>query len=397
LPLRLDAYSKCQFGCRYCFASARGGNRGPGRIRLAQPESLARHLDGVQVRAPRSVVEEFLAQRQPIHFGGMSDPFPPSERAQRVSLRYLEILSRHAYPTIVSTKSDLVSDDAYLRLITKGTYLVQFSASSLDPKLTAQVEPGTPGPQRLLAAMRILRDAGVPTALRIQPLLPQREGDAKELLQAAVENGARHVAVEHLKVPIELSWRGSAPMRRALGFDVANLYRYRKALRVGREWLLRPEDRIAMILDFRSLSWRLGTSFGAADTDLLALGDGLCCCSGADQLMGFGKFFRRTYSEAIKAGINDGIVSRGRIADLWSPSGTIARFVNSHSRLPPVRSKAPGISAYIDDHWNGSQHGSSPGNFFGVRPTTQLDNGGYRIYELSSEMRELMRPTRRFV
>jgi len=396
LPLRLDAYSKCQFGCRYCFASARGGSRGPDRIRLARPASLARHLDGIKVRAPRSVIEEFLAHRQPIHFGGMSDPFPPIERVQRVSLRYLEILSSHAYPTIISTKSDLISDDAYLRLITRGRFLVQFSASSLDPKLTAKVEPGTPGPKRLLAAMRILRDAGVATALRIQPLLPRRESEAKELLHAAVESGVRHVALEHLKVPVELSWRGAAPMRHALGFDIASTYRNRQALRVGREWLLRPEDRIATTLTFRSLSWKLGTTFGAADTDLLALGDGSCCCSAADQLPGFDRFFRRTYSEAVRAAINDGIVSRGRIADVWVPSSTIARFVNSRSRLSTVRSKAPGISAYIDENWNGSRHGSSPGNFFGVRPTSDLDNEGYRIYELSPEIRELMRPTRRF-
>ena len=74
LPLRLDAYSRCQFGCRYCFAS-RAAELRPESIRLARPASLARHLDGIQVRAPRSVIEEFLAHRQPIHFGGMSHRF----------------------------------------------------------------------------------------------------------------------------------------------------------------------------------------------------------------------------------------------------------------------------------------------------------------------------------
>ena len=140
------------------------------------------------------------------------------ERVHRISLHCLEILSNHHYPTIVSTKSDLIADDAYLRVIRNGSFLVQFSASSIDPKLSAGIEPGTPGPKRLLNAMRILTDAGIPTALRIQPLLPQRETEARELVHAAVESGVRHIAVEHLKVPIG-SRRGAGPLRRALGFD----------------------------------------------------------------------------------------------------------------------------------------------------------------------------------
>src|SRR5207302_9794573 len=101
-PLRLDSYGSCLYACEYCFASARGGKRIGKGLKLADPGSLGRALAGAQ--ATNSVVSQFLAKRQPIHFGGMSDPFPPVEAKIRVSLRILEILADHGYPTVISTK-----------------------------------------------------------------------------------------------------------------------------------------------------------------------------------------------------------------------------------------------------------------------------------------------------
>src|SRR5437867_3738838 len=79
LPLRLDSYSRCHFNCLYCFASARGGERGYRSLRTADPAGLRKRLERLTKKGPRSVIEELLLQGQPIHFGGMSDPFIPLE------------------------------------------------------------------------------------------------------------------------------------------------------------------------------------------------------------------------------------------------------------------------------------------------------------------------------
>ena len=91
LPLRLDSYSRCQFGCHYCFAKARGGNTASGKITAADPDRLERRLERVAGGRVASVVDEFLVERQALHFGGMSDPFMPLERTAQRSLSLLQL------------------------------------------------------------------------------------------------------------------------------------------------------------------------------------------------------------------------------------------------------------------------------------------------------------------
>lgn len=96
IPLRLDSFSRCQFACRYCFASARGGAGGESRIQTADPKRLARRLARLEIsRQPQSALDELLLARIPIHFGGMSDPFMPAELDRRITFDLLQVLAEH--------------------------------------------------------------------------------------------------------------------------------------------------------------------------------------------------------------------------------------------------------------------------------------------------------------
>jgi DNA repair photolyase len=384
IPFRLDAYSSCQFSCRYCFAGARGGFTGDRRIQAANPDLLRRRFERVDCDSPGSVLDELITARVPLHFGGMSDPFMPLERDARVTLGLLRVLQKQSYPTIVSTKSDLCAEEPYRSVLSEGPFIVQFSLSTTNDHLARAIDAGAPPPARRLAALETLSRAGIRTACRIQPLLPGYENHAAHVVRSVADAGARHVAIEHLKVPIEKQAPTVRRLNSALGCDLAADYRAAGASRFGREWILPAARRLPRILEMRDLAWSLGLTFGAADNDFLPLSDGHSCCSGAD-LLGFSTTYRFTYTQAVHAS-DSGQVQFSNIAREWHPTKSIRRFVNSRSR-----GGGSSVDEYLRARWNGRRNGPSPAMFYGVQATNRRDRNGYIIYQLSTEAMKLRR------
>jgi hypothetical protein len=262
-------------------------------------------------------------------------------------------------------------------------FVVQMSITCLDDRKAAKIDVGVPSTSERLRALELLSRAGVKTAIRYQPLIPNHEIAAQELVERAASVGARHVSVEHLKLSIEHRGRDRISLSNAVGFDVERYYAVRGATRVGREWVLPAAERLPTTLKFRELARKSGMSFGAADTDLLHLSDGDVCCSGAD-LMGLGAAFRFNYLSAVKRGVIAGRVSIKEIEKDWRPTHSVAEFLNSNSRAAGTT-----VEAFIRARWNGVANGPSPSAFYGVLDMGVLDADGFKIYEISRDVRHL--------
>jgi hypothetical protein len=320
----------------------------------------------------------------------MSDPFMPLETKERVTLQLLQKLASMDHPAVISTKGDIFSRDEYLEVLSAGPFVVQISMSSLRDELMRQIDIGTPGPSRLLAAARTAADAGVPVSCRIQPLIPTLEADAAEVIEACATIGVRHVSVEYLKLPVERS-QELQRLSATLGVDLGSFYRASEARRVGREWVLPAEQRLPQVLELRALAHSRGLTFGAADTDLLLLSDGSACCSGVDLVSErFSGFFRYTYPEACRIGAATGEIRIGDLKGEWRPDGTISRFVNSSSRIRASDGVGANLEAYIARNWNGSSNGPSPGSLYGVEDSGRIDEGGFAIYRPTRDLQSLL-------
>ncbi|TGQ63880.1 hypothetical protein EN829_021465 [Mesorhizobium sp. M00.F.Ca.ET.186.01.1.1] len=326
-------------------------------------------------------MDEMLVARIPVHFGGMSDPFMPLEGRLRVSLDLLKILRDHAYPTILSTKSDLCASDPYREVLAAGNFIVQVSLPTLSDRLASRLDAGAPSITQRLKAIKLLTAEGVPTACRLQPFLAP-DDEANDLVAACAEAGAKQIAVEHLKLAVENSAHRKA-LSAALKLDLVKYYADRNSPRVGREWVLPVEDRLDRVLKLRGLAHASGMLFGAADNDLLHLSDGTSCCSSVDQL-GFKSAFRFTFTQAIHAH-DEGRISFASIADQWRPHRSIGRYVNSKSRIP-----TGSVEDYIRNHWNGYRHGTALDSYFGVRRSDERDGNGFVVYELAEDVRRLL-------
>jgi DNA repair photolyase len=386
LPLRLDAYSYCSYGCRYCFAKYRGGNFRQPLLKCASPRALRRWLALADARPKpnESILVEFLRQRVPIHFGGMTDPFPSFERRLGVSFELLGVLESFSYPVVISTKSPIVAETKYLDILRRMKYrIVQVSLSCLSGSFTRSVERNTPSPEIRLKVMKTLADAGVPVFCRIQPFFPSEGEDTLRLISRLSSSGCRHVAVEHLKLPIERRDTLFKDLSKALGTDPWEQYRRQGAKRIGREWVLPADMKKRNVGPLIEATRVAGMTFGAADNELQYLSDTRCCCSGVDQIPGFGNFFRHQIGYAIREARGRKEIRYDTLVDQWCPRASPDRFLNSNTRRIGPQSST--MADYIRSKWNSPGTQNAPSSWLGVRNGERLDRAGNTVYIWSGE------------
>ncbi|MDP1026217.1 PA0069 family radical SAM protein [Sphingomonas sp. KR1UV-12] len=206
----INPYRGCEHGCIYCFArpSHAFHDLSPGldfESRLfAKPDAAA--LLRAELRKPGYEV-------RPMALGTNTDPYQPIERDWRITRQVLEVLAETDHPVTITTKSDRVLRDLDLlgAMAAKGLAAVCVSVTSLDPKIAGTVEPRAPHPERRLAAVRRLADAGVPVYVSIAPVIPAvTDHEIEHLIERAAEAGAGHAFF----IPVRLPWE-VAPLFRA--------------------------------------------------------------------------------------------------------------------------------------------------------------------------------------
>lgn len=173
----IDTYGRgCFHNCVYCYAKDQlttykyWNEPQPFPVNLAE---IRKTFYTVFETDKPSKWREIMEKRIPLRMGSMSDSFMWLDVKYGVTAEMLKILTFYRYPYIVFTRSDLVAHDDYLKLIDKDLAAIQFSISGNNNKLARMMEPGAPSYQRRLKAIRKLRDAGVWTSVRINPLFPK--------------------------------------------------------------------------------------------------------------------------------------------------------------------------------------------------------------------------------
>src|SRR5512134_675618 len=180
----INPYRGCEHGCIYCFARPTHAfhDLSPGidfESRLFAKPDAAKLLHAALSRPGYEVA--------PIALGTNTDPYQPIEENWRITRSILELLLETKHPFTITTKSDRVVRDIDIiapaaRL---GLAAVAISVTSLDPKVHRTLEPRAPAPRKRLAAIRALREAGVPAFASIAPVIPQITDHELEAIVAA--------------------------------------------------------------------------------------------------------------------------------------------------------------------------------------------------------------------
>jgi DNA repair photolyase len=200
----INPYQGCEHGCVYCYARPTHAylDLSPGldfETKLfAKPNAAA--LLTAELSKPGYVCEA-------IAMGTNTDPYQPIEREWKITRQIIEILAACNHPLSIVTKSALVERDLDLLapMAAKGLARVYLSITTLDKELARTLEPRAASPQRRLAAVKALADAGVPVGVMTAPIIPQlTDKDMEGILEAAAANGARWAGWTMLRLPNEV-------------------------------------------------------------------------------------------------------------------------------------------------------------------------------------------------
>lgn len=203
--LSINPYRGCEHGCVYCFARPTHSylNLSPGldfETRIVAKVNAAERL------------RHALAQRgyRPamLNIGSATDAYQPAERRLRITRAVIEVLSECRHPFSLVTKSSGVERDLDLIAPMAVAHLaaVYVSVTTLDAALARVLEPRAASPQRRLATIRALAQAGVPVGVSVSPVIPfLNEPELERVLEAAAEAGARSAFSIVLRLPWEVA------------------------------------------------------------------------------------------------------------------------------------------------------------------------------------------------
>lgn len=201
----INAYRGCEHGCVYCFARPTHAfhDLSPGldfETRLFAKPNAAALLR--QTLAKRGYAPKWIA------LGTNTDPYQPIERDYRITRQILEVCLETRHPVTITTKSDRVLDDADLieAMAHENLVAVSISVTSLDPALSAKLEPRCAAPAKRFAALGKLVELGVPVHCSLSPIIPAITDEFMEGIIARVaELGVRSVGWIPLRLPHEVA------------------------------------------------------------------------------------------------------------------------------------------------------------------------------------------------
>ena len=201
----INAYRGCEHGCIYCYArpSHAYHDLSPGldfETKLFAKPGAAGLL--------RETLAKPKYQPKWIAMGTNTDPYQPIEARYRITRQVLEICLDARHPVTITTKSDRILRDLDLlaEMAKRRLAAVSISVTSLDPKLSGQLEPRASSPAKRLAALGKLAEAGIPAHISIAPVIPAITDEFLEgLIAQAGALGVQSASWIPLRLPHEVA------------------------------------------------------------------------------------------------------------------------------------------------------------------------------------------------
>ena len=185
----MNIYRGCTHGCIYCDS----------RSKCYGMDHDFADVE-VKINAP-ALLDDALGRRSRycmVSTGAMSDPYIPAERELQLTRRCLEIIDRRGFGAALLTKSpDVLRDiDLLYSIQAKAKCVVQMTLTTFDEALCRVLEPHVAGTAARAAALRTLRDAGIPTVVWLGPILPflnDTEENLRGILDLCFDAGVRGI------------------------------------------------------------------------------------------------------------------------------------------------------------------------------------------------------------
>jgi DNA repair photolyase len=160
------------------------------------------------VNAPQVLARELTRRswnQAPVKLGATADPYPPAERAYRLSRRMIEVFLAYKTPLVIDTRSHLVLDD--LDLLVEYSHklplTVTVPVATADEGLLELLEPAAESASRRLQTVARLASAGIDTGVLMSPVFPGLT-DGREQIAAIALRAAKAGARYFKAIPLTL-------------------------------------------------------------------------------------------------------------------------------------------------------------------------------------------------
>lgn len=176
----MNLYRGCLHGCIYCDS----------RSLCYQMNHV---FEDIEVKENAlDLLEKALKSRKKrcmIGTGAMTDPYIPIEEELRLTRGALELICAHGFGVAIQTKSDRILRDLDLltRINHQSKAVVQMTLTTHDDALCRVIEPNVSVTSQRVAALNIFRDAGIPTVVWLDPILPFIN-DTRENIEGILED-----------------------------------------------------------------------------------------------------------------------------------------------------------------------------------------------------------------
>ena len=197
----LNPYRGCEHGCIYCFARPTheylGFSAGLDFESRIMVKTDAAKLLEAELSSPKW-------EPQTLVMSGVTDPYQPVERKLRITRSCLEVLAKFRNPVAIITKNRLVTRDIDLlgELARDNASAVNFSVTSLDPKVQRVLEPRTSSPAARLEAIAALHGAGIPVGIMVAPIIPGlTDHEVPRIVEACAKAGAQFAGYTIVRLP----------------------------------------------------------------------------------------------------------------------------------------------------------------------------------------------------
>lgn len=263
LPIRVDTYKTCSFGCKYCFSNYRKIMEFEKQLQVGNIKSVERKLDKIFNKSevsPENFLDVLISKRYDWHMGGMSDPFQPCEKKFQITKQLLDITNEYEIHMLISTKSDTT----YNCNIRPDLHTFQLSITNTDNR--RDIEPNVPSIEERYEFYKSLKERGFKVGIRIQPFIPQIS--TLDIIEKFKD--ADHFTIEGLKlVP-----QNKEHKEYLLGLTSLKPSDFTQMGLLN----LKPEIRLELYRPFIEKLQENNISYSIADNDLHHLGTSKCCC-----------------------------------------------------------------------------------------------------------------------
>lgn len=263
LPIRVDTYKNCGFGCKYCFANYRVVCEYDKTLQVANLSQLERKLKTIFEQGKvnqTNFLDTLIADGITWHCGGMSDPFQPIEKKHHITKQMIDICNRYGISILFSSKSDTV----YEANIRPDLHTFQLSITNTENR--KDIEPNVPDIERRYKFYKELKTAGFRVGIRIQPFIP----NITTLEIVKMFEDADNFTLEGIKL---------VPQNKEHKEYILNTLNLEKNDFTQMGLLnLKPEMRLDMYKPFIDYFEKHNIPFSIADNDLHYIGTNSCCC-----------------------------------------------------------------------------------------------------------------------